>query len=296
MELNEKDGNNLKSKCNCKDEEVITITWKSHHEDILVEWADKANCYKWLHNKSYHKYNHKRNVYTIPVIILSTLTGTANFALERVPEESQALCSIIIGSINIIAGIITTIAQFLKLNELSEGYKISALSWDKFYRNIKMELLKSANERTDVSYFLKLCKDEYDRLMETSPDIDNDILIKFKRILTDAKDPAKRKIKMQVYDELNKPELFDEIRSIKDQVNTVDIENDEIEREKKKLDELIKNRDEQMKRRATLKNFVDIFQSKYNRKPTDDEVNEHDVESLGKIFGKNEINGSTKRS
>ena len=51
-----------------------------------------------------------------------------------------------------------------------------------------------------------------------------------------------------------------------------------------------------MKRRATLKNFVDIFQSKYNRKPTDDEVNEHDVESLGKIFGKNEIKGSTKRS
>ena len=70
----------------------------------------------------------------------------------------------------------------------------------------------------------------------------------------------------------------------------------EEEREKKKLDELIKNRDEQMKRRATLKNFVDIFQSKYNRKPTDDEVNEHDVESLGKIFGKNEIKGSTKRS
>ena len=32
-----------------------------------------------------------------------------------------------------------------------------------FYRNIKMELLKSSDERTDVTYFLRLCKDEYDR-------------------------------------------------------------------------------------------------------------------------------------
>ena len=277
-----------KTKCSCNDEDNIIITWKSHHEDILVEWADKANCYKWLHNKSYHKYNHKRNIFTIPVIILSTLTGTANFALERVPEESQALCSVIIGSINIIAGIITTVAQFLKLNELSEGYKISSLSWDKFYRNIKMELLKSADERTDVTYFLRLCKDEYDRLMETSPDIDNDILIQFKKILTDAKDPEKKKIKLQVYDELNKPELFDEIRSIKPKVNTVDIENDEIEKEKKKLDELIKNRDVQLKRRQTLQKFVDIFQNKHNRNPTQDEVNDHDIENIVNSVSKNQ--------
>ena len=50
---------------------------------------------------------------------MSTLTGTANFALERIPEEYQDTCSIAIGSVNILAGIITTVAQFLKLNELS---------------------------------------------------------------------------------------------------------------------------------------------------------------------------------
>ena len=51
-------------------------------------------------------------MFTIPVIIMSTLTGTANFAQERVPENYQAIYSIIIGSINIFAGIITTIQQF----------------------------------------------------------------------------------------------------------------------------------------------------------------------------------------
>ena len=93
------------------------VIWESHHDSIFIDWADKAACYKWLHNKSYLKYSGKRNMFTIPVIIMSTLTGTANFALERVPEQYQDIFSICIGSVNILAGIITTVAQFLKLNE-----------------------------------------------------------------------------------------------------------------------------------------------------------------------------------
>ena len=74
------------------------IPWESHHETIFVDWADKAACYKWMHNKSYLKYSARRNAFTIPVIIMSTLTGTANFALERVAAEYQDTCSIVIGS------------------------------------------------------------------------------------------------------------------------------------------------------------------------------------------------------
>ena len=129
---------------NCSETGTIpNIPWQSHHESILIDWADKANCYKWLHFRSQTKYSNKRNWYTIPVIIMSTLTGTGNFALERIPESYQGAYTIAIGSINILAGIITTISQFLKLNELAEGHRISALSWDKFYRNIKSELYKA---------------------------------------------------------------------------------------------------------------------------------------------------------
>ena len=146
--------------------------WKEYHENILVDWADKAMCYRWLHSKSCNKYTFLRNLYTIPVIILSTLTGTANFALQRVPNEYQGYAQIGIGSLNIIAGIITTISQFLKINELCESHRVSSISWDKFYRNIRVELVKSPNDRTNVSYLIKSCKDEFDRLMETSPIID----------------------------------------------------------------------------------------------------------------------------
>ena len=271
-----------KNKCSCDNEnnleiEKSLVVWKEHHEDILIEWADKANCFKWLHNKSYLKYNYKRNKFTIPVIILSTLTGTANFAIERVPEEHRAICSIIIGSINIIAGIITTVAQFLKLNELSEGHKIATLSWDKFYRNIKIELLKSSDERIDVNYFIKYCKDEYDRLMETSPNIDNDILNLFKTKLTTTHDKNEKNVRLQVYNELNKPEIFDEIISIKYKVNRVNNNLDDIENEKLKLDKIIKKQEMLAKKRESIKIFVDSFENQYNRKPSQEEILENTI-------------------
>ena len=65
------------------------IEWTPEHEKILIEWADKAMCYIWLHSKSNAMFSSLNAWYTIPVIVISTLTGTANFAQERVPINYQ---------------------------------------------------------------------------------------------------------------------------------------------------------------------------------------------------------------
>ena len=80
---------------------------------------------------------------------MSTITGTANFAAERV-EDYRGYYSMIIGGVNIIAGIITTIQQFLKISELNRTHRVSSISWDKFYRKIQVELAKSPTERQNV--------------------------------------------------------------------------------------------------------------------------------------------------
>ena len=48
------------------------VMWTPDHENILVEWADKALCYKWLHAKSHANYSRSNAWFTIPVIIMST--------------------------------------------------------------------------------------------------------------------------------------------------------------------------------------------------------------------------------
>lgn len=257
---------NLKKRENdCSEEDLIdnveNIEWKEYHENILVDWADKAICYRWLHSKSTSKYISLRNLYTIPVIILSTLTGTANFALERVPEKYQGYCQIAIGSFNILAGIITTISQFLKINELSEAHRVAGISWDKFYRNIRVELVKSPEDRINVGYLIKSCKDEYDRLMETSPTIDANIIKNFNRTfkVKNKIDEDKRKDALK---SLNKPEILDFLESTKNIVYKVN------NNPKNNLINLLKNKKSQLEKENAIENFIETFEKEFSRKPS----------------------------
>jgi hypothetical protein len=270
------------------------VPWEQHHENIFIDWADKASCYKWLHTKSNIKYSKKRNMYTIPVIVLSTLTGTANFALERVPLEYRSECSIIIGSVNILAGIITTVSQFFKINELSEAHNISSISWDKFHRSIRIELIKSPEERIDVTYFMKTCRDEFDRLMETCPAIDNDIINEFKFKLTTGGDKTEMSRKLKNFNKLIKPDIFDELISLKDTVYTrSEIKIDILDRDRITQEEIEKKK--HMSRVKLVNNFVEVFKQKYSRKPSIDEIlsNLTDIKTLELriILDEIEING-----
>ena len=155
--------------------------WKKEEEDLLKDWADKAQCYKWMHLKSHEKYRSKNAWFTIPVIIISTFTGTANFAQDRFPEEYKSMVVMGVGALNIIAGIVTTISQFLKISEMNEAHRVASLSWDKFYRNLKTELAKNPLDRFPPHEMIKISKEEYDRLVEISPMVPNDVIENFNR-------------------------------------------------------------------------------------------------------------------
>lgn len=185
------------------------IHWAHDHEKILIEWADKAMCYRWLHSKANSMYSNLNALYTIPVIIISTLTGTANFAVQRVPPAYQGLFLMAAGGFNILAGVITTIQQFLKVTQLNEAHRVSSISWDKFYRNIKIELAKHPSERINVVQMIKMSKEEFDRLMETSPLVPESIITKFKNFFQ----------KSEHYDEIIKPEICDVLVSTNNYIN-----------------------------------------------------------------------------
>ncbi len=189
-----------------------TPKWCPEHEMILSEWADKALCYKWLHTKSYAKYQRLHNIYTIPVIVMSTLTGTANFAQEKLTDQYKFYAPIVIGCINLLAGIITTVQQFLHINELNEAHRVSMISWDKFYRRIKNELARNPRERSHVNEFIMSSTEEYDRITETSPCIDKDIITLFKTTFDGA---FASKDTKQLYQEITKPDILDKLVSVK---------------------------------------------------------------------------------
>jgi hypothetical protein len=155
------------------------IMWSPDNEKILVEWCDIAQCYKWLNQRCHAKLSTMHAWFTIPAITLSTVTGTASFAQSTLPPSVKDYAPAVIGTINIMIGILTTIQQYLKISENNEAHRVASIAWDKFARNIRIELAKKPEERDKAGHFIKSCRLEFDRLMETSPSIDEKTILEF---------------------------------------------------------------------------------------------------------------------
>lgn len=156
--------------------------WKEEEELLLKEWADKAQCYELLHNKSHMVYKRRHAWFVIPVIIISTVTGTANFAQDKITNESDKNIFVMtVGGLNIFAAIVTTISQFLKISEMNEGHRVASYSWGKYYRHIRTELAKHPLDRINPTDMLAMAKEEYDRLLELSPMIPKQVIEEFNK-------------------------------------------------------------------------------------------------------------------
>lgn len=279
--------------------EMINIPWTKEHENILVEWADKATCFRWLHARSHTHYSRANAWYTIPVIIMSTLTGTANFAQDKFPANIKEYVSMGIGGVNIFAGILTTIQQFLKIGELNEAHRASSISWGKFYRNVKVELSKAPSERIQVTHMLKTSKEEFDRLMETSPAVSPKVVKEFKKTFSggEMKKSVPPNDKQKAFALLKKPEICDYLES-----TSLSVYKEKEEKIKSGsaavLTGLVQGLNTR-KRNNIIENIITSFEKERQRLPTAQEVmsemdNKVGIEIIEKILKERGNNDESK--
>lgn len=241
--------------------------WAHYHEKIFIDWCDKAMSYRYLHNNCQRYYYKLKVCYTIPVILISTLTGVANFAQERIPSAYQFYYTMGVGAFNIIAGFISTVSQFLKVGELYEAHRVSSISWGKFCRNINVELAKCREERIPINLYLKSVKEEYDLLLETSPSINK------KEI-----DLFKKKFKKSTF---IKPEICDNLTSVSENMyvepeKPVDDDTEVVQNIKKKRDSIMHD--------IQIENFVKDYKQENNREPSIEEIYENLEDSINKMY------------
>ena len=118
--------------------------------------------------------------FTLPVIIISTVTGTANFAQKTFPPSVADFIPSVIGAFNLFAAIMTTVAQFLKVTELMENHRVTSIQYGKLSRKIKLELTLPISERTQHGdNMVEACRAEYDRLVEQSPPVPKAVIKQF---------------------------------------------------------------------------------------------------------------------
>jgi hypothetical protein len=169
------------------DKKSLKTVWGNSEEDLLAKWADKATCYRWMHEKAQKKFYSSNLYVTLPVIVLSTLTGTANFGMGSIfPENLQSIAQLGIGGVSLITGIISTIANFLEYAQKMEAHRGASISWGKLHRKIAVELSLPRSQREPCMEFLIISRSELDRLIEQSPAVPDDIISEFKREFPDS--------------------------------------------------------------------------------------------------------------
>jgi hypothetical protein len=175
--------------------------WTEEQEVLLAKWSDYASCYRWLHDRTEKQLSWSNNWITIPVIILSTITGTASVGLNSLVGDSmdaQKYAQISIGLVSLSTGILTTLGNYFRFAQNSESHRVAAVSWSKFNRLIAVELAQKPDDRMDSLDFISLCRQDLDRLIEQSPQIPDNIIASFEK-------------EFQHQDDLNKPDICNNI-------------------------------------------------------------------------------------
>jgi len=175
--------------------------WTEEQEILLAKWSDYASCYRWLHDRTEKQLSWSNNWITIPVIILSTITGTASVGLNGLvgdSQEAQKYAQISIGMVSLSTGILTTLGNYFRFAQNSEAHRVAAVSWSKFNRLIAVELAQKPDDRMDSLDFISLCRQDLDRLIEQSPQIPDNIIASFEK-------------EFQHQDDLNKPDICNNI-------------------------------------------------------------------------------------
>ena len=160
--------------------------WTPELEDLMADWADKAACYRWMHEQTSKLYQGRDRSFNIPVIILSGVTAGANFALGSIFEPDDVTnkkwAQLGLGGASLITGIIQTLANFYSYAKGAEANRVAGISWGKFNRQLCIEMRVHPDERMDSTNFLKMFRIELDRLIEQSPIIPDNIIKEFNKL------------------------------------------------------------------------------------------------------------------
>jgi hypothetical protein len=175
------DNNNPKAEDTASVSDIVpetTIEWNDAIETLIKEQGEKALAYNWLHTRCEKKFSHANNFIAIPVIIFSTLSGSASIASNQFGDNKYIPLGI--GALSIFVGILSTINSYFSWAKRAENHRISALNYSKLYLFISIELSLPREKRMNPRDFIKVIREQVERLGEISPPVADDVIASFK--------------------------------------------------------------------------------------------------------------------
>lgn len=160
---------------------TTTIHWNDQLEEIISQEGERALCFSWLHSQCEKQYSAYHSYISLPTIIFSTLAGSASIGSQSIFENTQ-MANMLIGSVSISVAVLNTVSSFFGWAKRAEAHRLCGINYTKIHRFIMIELALPRDERMNAKDMLKVVRDQSDRLQETSPQISDAIIRRFKKL------------------------------------------------------------------------------------------------------------------
>ena len=167
------------------------IHWSPQLEDLIAQEGEKCRGLAWIHQRAEQTLSKKNNTIQIPVIVLSTLCGTASVGSSSLFGGEAGISNIVIGFVSIAVGVLNTLGNYFAYARKSEAHHIAYLHYSKLFSWVAVELSLPRQERMQPAEMLKHLRGEMERLAETTPSPPDHILSQFNRQFRDYKDVAR---------------------------------------------------------------------------------------------------------
>lgn len=161
------------------EDEEHPIEWSSQLEDIIAKEGERCSGLAWLHTKAEIETSTYNSYVQVPVIILSTLAGTASVGSATLFGSSTTVSGIAIGLVSIGVGILNTLGGFFAFAKRSESHRIAHLNYSKIASKIAIELSLPRRERMKAEILLTYLRETMERLAETTPNCPVNIITQF---------------------------------------------------------------------------------------------------------------------
>lgn len=156
------------------------INWSDQLEDLIAQEGEKCRGLAWIHQKAEQDSSRKNTFIQIPVIVFSTLAGTASVGSSSLfTGASSDYSNILIGFVSIAVGVLNTIGSYFGFARKAEAHRIAQLHYSKLFSWVSIELALPRAERMSPESMLKQLRETMDRLAETTPSVAPEILSRF---------------------------------------------------------------------------------------------------------------------
>lgn len=194
------------------------LHWTTPLEELVASEGEKCRGLAWINQKAETYYSYRANAIAIPVIVLSTLAGTASVGSSSLFGGETQISSVVIGLVSIGVGVLNTISSYFSWARKAEAHRIAYLQYSKLFSIIRVEMSLPRSERKEAEQLLAQIRDGMERLAETTPSPPPSILEEFNKHFKDEDKSISRPVetnglqKITIFRSHSIPTKLDEVK------------------------------------------------------------------------------------